>query len=231
MFEELFDAQVASVAALGEPVRRRLYWFVAGQAQPVSRDQAADALGIARHIVKFHLDRLEADGLLEAEFSRPPGRGGPGAGRPAKLYSRSNRQFTVSLPQRRYDLAGRVMAEAITLAQTEGIPIGEALRKAAHETGRKLSEPGTPVPELLAELGFEPRSQQDCIELANCPFHSLAGDYTELVCGLNLDLIDGLLGAESGLCARLDPGENRCCVKILPASAVEPGPAAGTPGG
>src|SRR5687767_15672 len=101
MFEELFDAfdaQVAGVAALGEPVRRRLYWFVAAQAHPVSRDQAADALGIARHIVKFHLDRLEADGLLEAEFSRPPGRGGPGAGRPAKLYRRSSRQFTVSLP-------------------------------------------------------------------------------------------------------------------------------------
>src|SRR5665213_1103563 len=99
-----FDLQVSSVAALGEPVRRALYRYVVEQGKPVSRDEAAAGVGVARHVAKFHLDRLEEDGLLEAEFSRPPGRrAGPGAGRPSKLYRRSSHELSVSLPERQYD--------------------------------------------------------------------------------------------------------------------------------
>lgn len=56
---------------------------------PVSRDQAADAVGIPRHQAKFHLDRLTAEGLLDTEYARLTGRSGPGAGRTAKLYRRA----------------------------------------------------------------------------------------------------------------------------------------------
>ncbi|REO55222.1 transcriptional regulator, partial [Mycobacterium tuberculosis] len=45
-----------------DPVRRQLYQFVCSQSMPVSRDQAADAVGIPRHQAKFHLDRLTAEG-------------------------------------------------------------------------------------------------------------------------------------------------------------------------
>ena len=72
------DDQLGSVAALGEPVRRALYRFVVAQPEPVSRERAATGVGVAHHVAKFHLDRLEADGLLEVEYRRPPGRGGPG---------------------------------------------------------------------------------------------------------------------------------------------------------
>ena len=106
---DAFDERVGRIAALGEPLRRALYRYVAAQPEPVSRDEAAAAVGIARHVTKFHLDRLEADGLLETSYSRPPGRGGPGAGRPAKRYRRSSGEVSVSLPARSYDLAGRVM--------------------------------------------------------------------------------------------------------------------------
>src|SRR3954451_10045107 len=123
-----FDAQVASVAALGEPVRRELYRYVVAQPAAISREQAATGVGVAHHVAKFHLDKLEEDGLLEAEFRRPPGRTGPGAGRPAKLYRRSNREIAVSLPERRYDLAGHIMAQAITTAATSGLAMPEALR-------------------------------------------------------------------------------------------------------
>src|SRR6476620_6115370 len=114
------DADLISVAALGEPVRRELYRFVAAQPDPVSRDQAAAGVGVARHVAKFHLDKLEEDGLLEVEYRRPPGRSGPGAGRPAKLYRRSGRAIAISLPERRYDLAGQVMAQAIIAAESTG---------------------------------------------------------------------------------------------------------------
>src|SRR3954471_2014137 len=138
MTSEDFAADVASVAALNEPVRRELYRYVVAQDGPVSREKAAAGTGVAHHVAKFNLDRLVADGLLEVEYSRPPGRGGPGAGRPAKLYRRAARDISVSLPERRYDLAGRVMAEAITVAGRDRIPVDDALRVAARDTGRHL---------------------------------------------------------------------------------------------
>ena len=100
-------ARVAGVAALADPVRRDLYLYVSAQPAPVSRDQASDALGIARHTAKFHLDKLADEGLLDISFKRLSERRGPGAGRPTKLYARSSRQLSVILPERRYDLAGQ----------------------------------------------------------------------------------------------------------------------------
>lgn len=210
---------VSSLAALGEPLRRKLYEFVVAQREPVSRDQAADALEIPRHVVKFHLDRLESEGLLEASFSRPEGRGGPGAGRPTKYYRRSSREFAVTLPERRYDLASRIMAEAITAAERDGSPISEALREAARAAGRACAAERDGLRETLTELGFEPHGDPaGGIQLANCPFHNLAADYTELVCTLNLDLIAGLIERldRPDLSAELDPAEGWCCVRIFP---------------
>lgn len=225
-----FDTRVASIAALGEPVRRALYHYVVTQDGPVSRDQAAHGVNVARHVAKFHLDKLEEDGLLVAEFSRPPGRGGPGAGRPSKLYRRSSHEWSVSLPERRYDLAGRLLAQAISTAERGAVPVADALRQAATDMGRSLGEEarlragaGAGEADLLAtvravldEYGYEPRADAACITLANCPFHALARDYTDLVCGMNLDLLRGLVGGlqTTRLEARLDPAPDRCCVTI-----------------
>jgi predicted ArsR family transcriptional regulator len=228
-----FDRRVASIAALAEPVRRALYLYVVGQPEPVGREQAAAAVGVAHHVAKFNLDRLEEEGLLEAEYSRPPGRSGPGAGRPAKLYRRSSREIEVSLPERRYDLAGQVMATAIATSEQTAIPISATLAGAATDAGRVLghqvrvkagARPShartlRAVSDVLTEHGYEPRAAGKAITLANCPFHSLAQDHTELVCGMNLDLMHGLLeGLGSGLLrARLTPTPGRCCVTIEPA--------------
>jgi len=221
---EDFAADVVSVAALSEPVRRELYRYVVAQDEPVSRERAAAGTGVAHHVAKFNLDRLVADGLLDVEYSRPAGRGGPGAGRPAKLYRRAARDISVSLPERRYDLAGRVMAEAITIAARDRVPLDDALRAAARTAGRGLGQgaeasadaPVQAVSDVLARHGYEPRTVDGGVVLANCPFHSLAVDYTELMCGINRDLVDGVLDAvcPGALAARLDPGPDRCCVTV-----------------
>ena len=229
-YRDDFDERVGRVAALGEPIRRALYRYVVAQQDPVDREQAATAVGVARHVAKFHLDKLESDGLLDVEYSRPPGRRGPGAGRPAKRYRRSSRDVSVSLPERRYDLAGRVMAQAISTATESGVSVAEALRTAAAAAGHALGEQARgrlghrpsraacirAVSGVLADCGYEPRADGDGIILANCPFRSLAEDYTDVVCGMNLDLIDGLLEtcARSKLRAQLDPGAGRCCVTV-----------------
>jgi predicted ArsR family transcriptional regulator len=220
-----FAADVASVAALSEPVRRILYRYVIDQGRPVSRDDAAAGVGVAHHVAKFHLDRLVADGLLDVEYRRPPGRTGPGAGRPAKLYRRGDREIMVSLPERRYDMAAEVLAEALTIAARDALPVHDAIRTAAKAAGHHLGENADPadgvaaqqmVSDLLARFGYEPRATPDGLVLSNCPFHHLAQSYTALVCGMNLDLIDGVLErlCPGELRADLDPGPGRCCVTI-----------------
>src|SRR5438874_1639871 len=92
---------LAALALLDEPTRRRLYEYVSGHSEPVGRDQAAAALGITRELAAFHLDRLVEAGLLDASYRRLSGRQGPGAGRPAKLYLRADRDLSVSFPERR----------------------------------------------------------------------------------------------------------------------------------
>jgi predicted ArsR family transcriptional regulator len=228
--ENDFDVEVASIAALGEPLRRRLYRFVVSQAAPVSRDEAAAGTDVPRHVAKFHLDKLESDGLLEAEYRRPPGRGGPGAGRPAKLYRRAGRDIAISLPSRRYDLPARVMAQAITSASANGAQLRDTLSHAAREAGQALGREaretlGTrrgsaaainAITHVLETNGYEPHREGNAITLANCPFHSLSRDYTDLVCGINLDLIEGLVQAigTDALQPALTPAPDRCCVSF-----------------
>ena len=224
-----FDARVASIAVLAEPVRRALYRFVVEQTGPVSREEAAAGIGVAFHTAKFHLDKLVDDGLLDVEYRRPAGRGGPGAGRPSKLYRRSSREVSVSVPDRHYELAGRLLARAVTDAEREDIPVSQALARTAHEEGRSLAKTviassgsmarsvlRDAIVQTLKDSGYEPRLDPAGVTLGNCPFHSLALEYTDLVCGMNLDLIGGLLSGldRAGLEGTLDPAPGRCCVRL-----------------
>ena len=211
------DARLDRVAALGEPVRRALYRFVAAQPEPVTREQAAAAVGVAQHTAKFHLDRLVDGRLLEAGYRRPPGRGGPGAGRPAKVYRRSRTDLDVSLPERRYDLAGRLLVKAVERAERTGSPVPQALGEVATQAGRSAgTQAASGLFDALAADGYEPRRDGDGITLANCPFHALAREATELVCGMNHAYLSGVLQGigEPGLAARVDPAPGRCCVRL-----------------
>jgi len=130
------ERDAAGIGALADPVRRRLYLYVCSRPEPVGRDEAAAAVGVARHQAKFHLDRLEADGLLESEFARLSGRSGPGAGRTSKLYRRADREIAVSLPEREYELAGRLLADAVAESVTSGEPVLDVLHRRAAAHGR-----------------------------------------------------------------------------------------------
>lgn len=229
-----FTRQVASLAVLDEPIRRKLYIYVVGRAGDVSRDEAARATGVSRALAAFHLDKLVDADLLEATFRRLKGRGGPGAGRPSKLYRRSSIQVDVSLPRRRYELAAHVLAQALARAPSEA---GRAaLRDAAREWGRRLAgeaaggggraQPLRRATRALEACGFEPHGaagDEGEVVLRNCPFDSLRTGSRELICGMNLALIEGLLaglGVE-GVRARLSPRPGMCCVALHRAPADE----------
>ncbi|MFE5483852.1 helix-turn-helix transcriptional regulator [Streptomyces sp. NPDC056527] len=219
--KEVRDPDVSAIAALDEPTRRRLYDHVVRQSSPVSRDEAAATLGLARKTAAFHLDRLADESLLDVIYERRSGRSGPGAGRPAKLYRRSTKQVAVNLPDRRYELAGRLLAQAVEESDATGEPVRQVLHRKAEELGTQLGEQSkTDVFELLDRYGFEPRREDDAIVLANCPFHALAQEHTQTVCGMNLHLLRGVLSGldEAGLEACLAPSPGRCCVRLRQAA-------------
>jgi predicted ArsR family transcriptional regulator len=218
--KDVRDPDVSAVAALDEPTRRRLYDHVVRQSGPVSRDEAAAALGLARKTAAFHLDRLADEALLDTVYERRSGRSGPGAGRPAKLYRRSAKQVTVNLPDRRYELAGRLLAQAVEESDATGEPVREVLHRKAGELGMHLGERNaTNVFDLLERCGYEPHREDDSIVLANCPFHALAREHTRTVCGMNLHLLRGVLSGldEAGLKACPAPSPGHCCVRLQPA--------------
>jgi len=225
------DARVSEIAALDRPVRADLYALLVDRDDWVGREEAADAIGVPRSVAAFHLDKLAEAGLVETRFERPPGRSGPGAGRPAKKYRRAEREVSVSLPDRRYDLAGALMADAVADAAANGGPVERSLASAARSTGREIGEAiraeignarsasavRSAAVRALERLGYEPHQRGRDVVLANCPFHALAERHRSLVCGMNLELLTGVahgLDAEDRLAPRLDPEPGMCCVRL-----------------
>jgi len=217
---------VAALSALDDPVRRRLYDHVSRAAEPVGRDEAARHAGIARSLAAYHLDKLAEEGLLTVAYERRSGRSGPGAGRPAKLYARSEREFSAAVPPRDYGLAARLLAEAA--AGDESQAAARALRAAAgrlgRAAGRESSAEPDGLPELLAARGYEPYEDGAALRLRNCPFHAAARQHPEVVCEMNLALLRGLLDGRGGDDAEavLEPAPGRCCVAIRNAGRAGP---------
>ena len=229
------DDVLAAVAALGDPLRRRLYRFVGAQEHAVSRDQVAEGAGVSRSAAAFHLDRLVDEGLLETEFRRLTGRQGPGAGRPAKLYRRAEGEIAVSLPARRYELAAGLLAAAVSEAAGSGEAVEATLDRLAREEGARIGKAVAPllgrrasravrarhVAEALAAEGYEPRAGAAEVTLSNCPFSALVSEHRDLTCHMNLALMEGFSQAlpGAGVTAHLRPAEGRCCVLLEVASS------------
>ena len=222
---------LAALGPLCDDLRRRMYQSIRLAGRAVTRDDIAQEHGISRALAAFHLDKLLEGGLLKASYARPSGRSGPGAGRTSKYYEPSDMEISVSLPERRYELAGRLMAEAIQsqdpgesagsaadrTARQEGLRIGTAartrgsLRRPGRQAALALAE------EVLADYGFEPyRTEAGELALRNCPFHALSQAAPDVVCPMNRSLIEGLLhglGSET-VEAVLEPSPDACCIRL-----------------
>ena len=213
----------SGIGSLSDDTRRELYEYVVGRGEPVSREEAATATGLRPHKANFHLDRLVEEGLLEVEYRRLTGRTGPGAGRPSKLYRRSRQEFALSLPPRRYDLVGDILAASVTRASA-GEPLDAALQDSARDHGIEAGQAAPhddpasieDLTSALAGQGYEPGEEDGVLELHNCPFDTLADRHRALVCGLNESYVQGV--ADGMGCARadarLEPGDGRCCVRV-----------------
>jgi predicted ArsR family transcriptional regulator len=225
---EAFERSLEAVGMLAEELRRRMFQFIRAQRRPVSRDEAAAAVGISRKLAAFHLDKLVEVGLLKAHYSRLSGRAGPGAGRPSKVYEPADVQLSVSIPSRAYDFAARILLRAIAdssttsrdevqaAAREQGVRLGRQIRDERGLRSLSRKKATAVARDVLYDRGYEPYDDGDSLRLANCPFHALAQQSIEIVCGLNQAFIEGLLSGldAEGLAAILEPRPGECCVRL-----------------
>jgi predicted ArsR family transcriptional regulator len=224
----MIDA-VRAISALDDPQRARLYRTVRQAGGPITREEAARQTGISRKLAAFHLDRLVDAGLLLASYDRPTG-STTRIGRTPKRYRASDVEVEVSVPERRYDVVGEIVVDALDHARP-GETATDAVDRVAYERGRQLGADArttrrlgrlgperatTVLIELLADLGFEPAPHAGGVVQRNCPFRRLAQRSPALVCGMNRRLVEGMIDGlgTPRFTAVLSPGETRCCVVV-----------------
>lgn len=208
--EPLEEEITRLVAALGDPTRRRAFFHVRDAGDPTGKDDVAAALGIDRRLAGFHLDKLVDQGFLTAEFRRRTGRSGPGAGRPAKLYSLAPNEVHVDLPERHYEILASLLLKVAT--DESGAPPAEVLERVGFEFGLQVglaeADKGEVAPAeaarvasrelagVLSRFGFAASADESGAVMAcACPFEDLAFQDPERICGLDRAIWKGILAA------------------------------------
>jgi predicted ArsR family transcriptional regulator len=173
------------LAAAGDPQLRRILLYARGRRQGFVADEAAAALGIHRNVARTRLDRLAEVGFLTVTLERRGGRRGPGAGRPAKVYSVAQELEAVEFPDRR--LADLI---ALLVGKLPARGRKKALRAAGTDFGRSLGASARLVASGdvraglervcagLGSLGFQASLQSHAgdsaiLESATCPLRPL----------------------------------------------------------
>jgi predicted ArsR family transcriptional regulator len=223
------EAAIRALAALDDELRQGMYDFIRTARRPVTREQAAEAVGISRKLAAFHLDKLVEAGLLRSDYE--PVGGLRKVGRTPKVYQPVDADIRVSLPERQHDVLAAILIDAV-LTERADETARQAAMRSAHERGQQVAaterrqlRPGRLGAEraltlsegLLKRHGYEPdRVSPVCVALRNCPFHPLAGQEPELVCGLNHAFLTGFLtGLDAPTVeAILEPRAGECCVEL-----------------
>lgn len=193
-------------STLGDPTRRSIYLTVRESAEPMTAAQIATAFNIHANVARHHLDRLADEGYLEVTRKRPDGQNGPGAGRPAKCYTSTNKEIELQFPARRYDLLADLLIRVIQRLEPERA--SEIAAQVGHEYGVELAgtlelpDAGfdsalTAVQQAMVNVGFAVNTNTNDRQLlmSHCPFGRTAFDHPEVVCSLDRGIVNGLMEA------------------------------------
>ena len=145
---------------IGDPDLRETLIAVRRRPPAASIRDVAEVTGVHRNVARRRLERLVDAGLLTASFVRPPGRTGPGAGRPAKVYSPTPDTTAIEFPTRRYPELVGLLVDAVPTARLSeiGTRFGTALAAAAGlEATPELRSGLERVCEALGDAGFQAR--------------------------------------------------------------------------
>lgn len=165
--------------------------------QPLTAEAIAQAAGLHRNTARFHLDHLVEDNLVDRI---PEHRDQPG--RPRMLYSARPEVGGV----RSFQLLAEIMTSLV--AATADDPNATAI-DAGRRWGRHLSDrlpPYARVDEdeavrrldaMMSQIGFAPEVVDTPVgrdvHLHHCPFREIAEQHPDVVCGIHLGLMRGLL--------------------------------------
>ena len=197
-----------ALEAVGTPELRQALLFVRSRRQPVSPDELAELQSVHRNVARRRLDRLADAGLLVSGFERRTGRTGPGAGRPAKIYSAAPETAAIEFPARHYDDLVGLLVEALPersrpkrLRDVGAALAARLLHGSRLVPARDLRRGLERVCEALGALGFHAsvESVDDdvaVITTATCPLRPLVvsrHDATEIDRGLWRGLVEAAL--------------------------------------
>ncbi|WP_291383781.1 helix-turn-helix domain-containing protein [Demequina sp.] len=184
------------------PGAGRVLAAVRDAAAGVTAAELGSRLGLHVTTVRFHLDRLAADGLV-AGRAAPSG----GRGRPRVVYQ------AVRVPDARVGM----LAALADAAAGEG-PAAERAQRAGERWAEGLDVDGLdPVAALVAvftELGFAPAPFEGGLALRACPFLEDARRHPEVVCGVHRGLALGI-ARRAGASIELRPFEGGVCVLAI----------------
>lgn len=212
--------ELNALSVLADPVRNAVYEFVRTREEPVGRDEAATALSMPRNTVAFQLDRLAEEGLLAVHFRRLNGKGGPGSGRPSKLYFLTHSEIAASVPHREYPLAADLMAKAIERSSAQNRPVNVVLAEVAREVGTDIGAKAGSIKQVLTDHGYRPEERENgSVGLLDCPFHQLSTNYRDTVCTMNLELLTAVVEGTKApytACFEAPSRDGHCCVRLDP---------------
>jgi predicted ArsR family transcriptional regulator len=154
---------VERLDAIGDSDLREALLYVRASSAPVTADDAAEVLGVHRSVARSRLERLLRAGLLEMSFARRSGRTGPGAGRPAKLYSPAPEPQALEFPSRRLP---ELVARLLDRVPADGRE--QALRSAGEDFGRDLARAARLRPSARVTDGLE----RVCAAVRSLGFHA-----------------------------------------------------------
>jgi predicted ArsR family transcriptional regulator len=216
--------------------RREVLRVLRGSSHPMSILAIADVLVVHPNTVRFHLDSLVSDHLVELV---EPSRKGPG--RPPLMFQ-AVRQMDRG-GTRRYQLLAEILTTALAAdrrPRVKALAAGRAWGNSLATLDEELeSNPGVADAEetidrlvdVLDELGFAPERWESESEglhqvgLRHCPFLELAESETKVICPLHLGLVQGILEAWSAPVSaeRLDEfvGPDLCMLYLKPVAGPE----------
>jgi predicted ArsR family transcriptional regulator len=180
-----------------QPRRQILLEALRGSEAPLGVTELAERLDVHPNTVRFHLDALVAEGLVDRRLEEPTGRGRP---------------RTVHTPhpgmdrggQRQYQLLAKILLGQLSTSPDPGAAAEAAGRNwggyliehitPSHQPG--AAEAAQRLTAMMADLGFAPEPDGDPAErirLRHCPFLELAEENSSTLCPLHLGLMQGAL--------------------------------------